>query len=587
MTLSEPNTYKQVLGSLMKQPSLYSTVNNKIEMADFDLKIMRLLFENIVMFIQNGAESITVEDIDLLLLSSEIYKKIYEQANGLSILQDAIAISNPDNFNIYYDRLKKLSLLRALKKNGYDISFFFKENFDNIQEEKEYIKRFEEANCTTICEKIESGFCNIRERFLAGEGNGKQAGEKIVEMIDEFKKTPEIGANMLGEYMNTVTRGARLGKYYLRSAGTNVGKSRLAFADMCYIAIPEYYHLGKEKFVIEDRAPGCTLIITTEMEAEEVQTILLAYISGVNEEHIIYGRYDEGEEDRVRKAAEILKKYSSTFFIEEISDPNLSNVQAVIKKHALVNKIQYCCYDYLFTSPSLIGQFQQSGIREDVALTMLSTQLKEIAKQYNIFMMSATQVNAEGSKWDGPKDQNAIRGAKGIADKCDVGMVISPVGEEEIKLLARAYAQNFVLKGKGNPTHVIDVYKVRRGRYKNVRIWCRFDLGTGRREDLFVTNRNYEVIENMKVIDSIKFVGEEEEKVEETKERPKSALLDRLDQIHKEKEESEQKMKENLDNIQAAGIQTYNNMLKPILEVAEKITKEEKKKESLQWDEFL
>ena len=38
------------------------------------------------------------------------------------------------------------------------------------------------------------------------------------------------------------------------------------------------------------------------------------------------------------------------------------------------------------------------------------------------------------------------------------------------------------------PTHVLDIYKMRRGRYKMIRIWCRIHLGTGYREDLFITN---------------------------------------------------------------------------------------------------
>lgn len=38
------------------------------------------------------------------------------------------------------------------------------------------------------------------------------------------------------------------------------------------------------------------------------------------------------------------------------------------------------------------------------------------------------------------------------------------------------------------PTHVLDIYKMRRGRYKMVRIWSYIHLGTGEREDLFITN---------------------------------------------------------------------------------------------------
>jgi hypothetical protein len=44
------------------------------------------------------------------------------------------------------------------------------------------------------------------------------------------------------------------------------------------------------------------------------------------------------------------------------------------------------------------------------------------------------------------------------------------------------------------PTHVLDIYKNRRGGYKNVRIWIRLHLGTGEREDLFMTTAENEPI---------------------------------------------------------------------------------------------
>ena len=47
------------------------------------------------------------------------------------------------------------------------------------------------------------------------------------------------------------------------------------------------------------------------------------------------------------------------------------------------------------------------------------------------------------------------------------------------------------------PTHVIDIYKMRRGRYKNVRIWTNLHLGTGRRIDLFMTTADNQPIRGM------------------------------------------------------------------------------------------
>ena len=47
------------------------------------------------------------------------------------------------------------------------------------------------------------------------------------------------------------------------------------------------------------------------------------------------------------------------------------------------------------------------------------------------------------------------------------------------------------------PTHIIDIYKMRRGRYKNVRIWLNLHLGTGFRKDLFMSTTDNQPIGNV------------------------------------------------------------------------------------------
>lgn len=51
------------------------------------------------------------------------------------------------------------------------------------------------------------------------------------------------------------------------------------------------------------------------------------------------------------------------------------------------------------------------------------------------------------------------------------------------------------------PTHVIDIYKMRRGQYKNVRIWCKINLGTGERRDLYMTRMDNEPLSEDEIID--------------------------------------------------------------------------------------
>ena len=60
-------------------------------------------------------------------------------------------------------------------------------------------------------------------------------------LIDRLKQHPEVGTPLYGPLVNTVTRGARLKKFYLRSAATGVGKTRSMIADACYIACNKIY----------------------------------------------------------------------------------------------------------------------------------------------------------------------------------------------------------------------------------------------------------------------------------------------------------------------------------------------------------
>ena len=223
---------------------------------------------------------------------------------------------------------------------------------------------------------------------------------------------------------------------------------------------------------------------------------MLAYLSGVDEDNILTGNYDLGELTRVRQAAKIIEEYSGYFIVEEISDPNLQNVEATIRKYATVDEVKYVFFDYIHSTASMINQFSRNNIREDVILMMMANQLKQLAKDYGLFIFSATQVNAlaMGDEEMNFKDEKSIRGAKAIADKADMGYVMTRVPEKGwqsiVPTLKQAAREGTITADiiDNPPTHVLDIYKMRRGRYKMIRIWCRIHLGTGERKDLFITN---------------------------------------------------------------------------------------------------
>ena len=95
------------------------------------------------------------------------------------------------------------------------------------------------------------------------------------------------------------------------------------------------------------------------------------------------------------------------------------------------------------------------------------------------------------------KNEMNIRGSKAVADKADMGFVMTRVTDKmwnsvvpnlRIAVNRGDLPAELLSDEKKKPTHVLDIYKMRRGRFKNVRVWTNLDLGNGYRKDLFITN---------------------------------------------------------------------------------------------------
>lgn len=494
----------QVIGCVFNTPQLLDyTDKYVITDEDFPDQFHKIAFGAIYKIHELGAEKITVNNILDYLSSRPKSEAIFIKQKGEEWLMKVSENATSASFDYYYNRLKKMTLLRAYDNFGIDVSFIYDPN--NILDTKK--KQLQEENLDNssleqIADKIDGRIDEIRSQYVDGSfGEAAQAGEGIFDLIDDLKKHPEVGVPLYGPLINTVTRGARLKKFYLRSAPTGVGKSRSMIADACYIACNRIYD---ETFGwIKNGTAEPTLYIATEQELGEIQTMMLAFLSNVNEEHILNGSYEGDEEDRVLEAARILSE--SPLYIEELPDFSLQDVEDKIKKNLRDHDIKYIFHDYIHTSMKILEEItRRSGgvkLREDNILFMLSTRLKDICNKYGVFIMSATQLNGQYTDADTP-DQNLLRGAKAIADKIDYGSILLGVKEADYQALENILATNAFEK----PNLKMSIYKNRRGRYKGLYLWCKADLGTCRVRPMFATTYDYEILS----IDDIKIITDEE-----------------------------------------------------------------------------
>ena len=494
----------QVIGCIYKHPYLLEQEDKYFfHEEDFTERFHQTLFGSIYNLKMLGANKIDIDDILNYLSTRPTREAEFKVNKGEEYLAKLVVIADLSKFDYYYGRMKKMTLLRFYDNNGIDVrDLYDPDNILDIKKKQIQEDWLDNSSLEMIAQKIDDKIEMIKSTCVDNSfGKARHASEGIRGLIDRLKETPEVGVPLYGPLINTVTRGARLKKFYLRSAPTGCGKSRSMIADACNISCNEIY--DEQLGWIKNGNAEPTLYITTEQELEEVQTMMLAFLSNVNEDKILNGNYENDEEERVIRAAEILER--SPLYVEELPDFSLRDIESTIKRNVRDNQVKYVFHDYIHTSLKILEEItKRSGgvkLREDNILFMISIRLKDLCNELGIFIMSATQLNGD---WQEAKEanQNLLRGAKAIADKIDLGAIILPTKEDDIVSLEKILSTGVFQK----PNLKLSIYKNRRGKFKSVILWCHADLGTCRIKPMFLTDHSYEMLP----IENINIVVEEE-----------------------------------------------------------------------------
>lgn len=483
----------QVIGCIYNNVNLLDDEKYFFHEEDFTEEFHKILFGSIYNLHALGAKEININTIEDYLKDRPQKLATYKTNKGAEYLQKISENTQLSTFDYYYQRMKKMTLLRMYNKAGMDLSWLYDiNNILDIKKKQAQEEWLDSTSLDRIAEIIDKKITEIRIKYVDDSNADMiQAGDSINELIESLQKHPEIGYPMFGPFVNTVTRGARLKKFYLRSAATGTGKTRSMIADACSIACDKIYDNTTAAW-IENGTKEPTIFITTEQEVDEIQTMMLAFLSNVNENHIIYNNYEEGELDRVLYAAELIKK--CPIYIKKLPDFSLQDIENTIKFSIHEWGVRYVFFDYLHSSMKILSEVTSKagikGLREDNVLFMISIRLKDLCNEYGVFIMTATQLNAE-FKTATEYDQTLLRGAKSIADKIDLGMIILKASQEDKEALKEVILKN----GYEEPVLKISVYKNRRGQYKDILMWCKADLGTCRIEPMFITDYQYKLMD--------------------------------------------------------------------------------------------
>lgn len=487
----------------MNKPDLLNETDKYLlEPSDFSKQLDRFIFSAIYNLYVNGAEKIHAVDVDNYLKDNALAKQLMEKENGKVFLQDCEIESEVENFSYYYNKLKKINLVRELQLSKDKIDQIYCEDVLNDH----YIEinnKFEQMQTVDIINMLKSNIATMENKYVLNNiAEESRPADTIRQKLKEWKQKPEIGCMLQGDIFNTITRGGRKGKLYIRSAGSGVGKTRSMVGDACHIAYPIRYDPKVGKWVSTGSCEK-VLYVMTEQDTEEIDTMILAYLTGYNEDVFTYGTFDEND-PRIQTALDIMERFSDNMNYAKISDPCSSVVKNLFRRRNLQDGIENFFYDYIFSSPAMLDEYRDLKIREDVALRMFTTTLKNLAVELNAFILTSTQLSNDDDPKGGFKDFRNVQGSKAIVNLADFACIMSRPSIEELNQISE-FKKSFGY----TPNLVTDVYKNRRGRWNMVRIWSMHDLGTCRKYDLFITTANMKSVDEFIIVDFKSYESEE------------------------------------------------------------------------------
>ncbi len=490
MGLENKRATYNVLGGLCKNPQFFRNDVYSLNPDDFPLEIHQIIFTAIyeLAFDNPELKEITPIDIDNFLAGYPDYYKKFETGKGFEYLVKSINSCNVELFSKYYNELKKFSLLRVYEENGFNVKKIYDYEEPNIKKKGEQFDKLMKMSEDDIVKEVTLNILEVREKWNFTnnmEKTGYHASEHIDENLKKLLEEGEIGLGLSSIYLNSIFLGGIRKKFLLRSANSGGGKSRLFVADACEFACSHKFNSQKGWIEIGQNSP--TLYVCTELELQEIQILMTAYISGVTTREIKAGNLSKEKQERIEKAKEIIKE--APLFIEVLEDGDITDLSMLIENYILKEGIVNVIYDYIENSPKMCRSVAKlygiSNVREDQVLQNFTNAFKKLAVKYNVFVESGTQLNREITY-----DENMLAGGKGTARKVDSGVIIGYVSNDELKKI-----QGLCEATGKTPNYAHHIYKNRGAGESRIIVFTKMNLGNMTEEFCFACDYNYNKID--------------------------------------------------------------------------------------------
>lgn len=490
-----------LLGCYCNNPKLVVEEKTKTNMNDYPEDFHKYIFGAINNLARKGYSKITSAEIEGEMSPFNNCMEIWKKNNGVEYIEEAIEHTQDKllNAEMYRENVRKYSIIRTAKQElRLDISFIYDE------EDLNKMTIFNNFSSKDVLKLINERLTSYKDMWLDDFSNERKysAGDGVDELLEKFQKQEDTyGFTFQNAYLNTIFRGTRNSKLYVFSSKSGGGKSRGMIGEISNVTHDKMYNWNTRKWIdLGESRPG--LYLSTELIQEEIESAVLAHISGVDQGRIETWDLNEEEIEIVKQSAEVMK--NGKLKIVEIPQFSISKIHDLVESYIINEEIEVVYFDYINECSELSAESyakNRANLRTDQILYNFSMELKNICNKYGIPLRTATQLS---SNYKDEKDANSIKGSKSIIEKADVGCICLPVTEEDLKKLKPILSKGFFEK----PNFATFIYKNRGGKFKDVIVWSKFSMGTCREEGLFVTGYDYKLITNIQpTIINVDFKG--------------------------------------------------------------------------------
>lgn len=490
-----------VLSALFKKPSLLKDIEYLITEDDFTYKFEHVLFNTIYNLSLKNINKIEPKDVESYLAETnkKAYEIVFDGADNEETFFDMIGLEEDIDFDLYYNRMKKMSLLRNYVKNGISVSDIL--DLEGFDTEKETHQRelLEDLTLEDIIRKVDNRVLTVKETIENNLDTEYKNSKDICEdILDKLLEVPHYGLNFESLYLNSIFMGLRKKSLIIESRKSGTGKSRNCVMRIVKNSAKEVYDVNKNVWVKNNNCVG-SLLIQTELDIDsELVPMFLSFICGINQTKITKNNLTSEEKERLKYGMKVFRESDITM----ITQPNYDTLfisNAIERCKMKGNNLGLVCLDYIEITGALSAEFASKmgkmNVRPDLALLELSTQLKNQARKFDVCIVAYTQItDSNHSLPPECRDYRLIQNGKSIINRADCGICTTFPTQKELSTVESIIEQ----VGK-EPNVVYGVYKNRGGEVKECLVWARQNLGTGEVEDLFVTDKQYKLLDIEKI----------------------------------------------------------------------------------------